>query len=237
MPDGSRLQISRRSSRSRASGTRKVYKLEETSKEEDDEEEDDEEEDDESSYHDNDSPGPSPPHSPGPPSSPGDRSPSPPLRDPGDPRDTGTPGTPGLPGNPDGTGNMAGRNRGIGKRFSQVRKRLKERWVVGREQPDPRTSPIGSDLISPQPRGSGVNLTPPAPARPGGSGRAVSPGSDPRGDRPLRLRHSGEPAAPPPPPPDQVRRSRQPPDWFQAGGSTPVQGVRKAGKSSKGRKL
>ena len=178
-----------------------------------------------------------PPHPPGSSSSPGDRSPSPPLRDTGDPRDPGTRVTPGPAGNLDGTGNMTGKNKGIGKRLYQVKKKLKERWEVRREQPDPRTSPIGPDLISPQPQGSGVKLTPPAPARPGRSGRTVSPGSELRGDRPLRLRPPGESAAPPSPPLDQGRRSRQPPDWFQAGGSTPVQGVRKAGKSSKGRKL
>jgi hypothetical protein len=118
-----------------------------------------------------------------------------------------------------------------------VKKKLKERWEVGRRQPDPRHNPIGPDPISPRPQGSGVNLTPLALARPGRSGRTVSPGSELRGDRPLRLQPPGESAAHPSPPRDLGHRSRHPPDWFQAGGSTPATGIRKGGKGSKGRKL
>ena len=96
LPDGSQFQISRLSSRSRASESgppRRENKVEETSEEEEGES---------SSNDDDESPHPSPPPLPEPSSSRGDRSPSPPLSDPGDPgnpRDTGNPGAPGNPGN------------------------------------------------------------------------------------------------------------------------------------------
>ena len=212
LPDGSQFQISRRSSRSRASrppSRIKEYKMEETSEEEGDES---------SSNGGDESPQPSPPPLPGPSSPRRDLSP-PPID----------------PGNPGNTGDTPGRNRRLGRQFGKVRKKLQERWVV-RKHLAPSPSSTSPALPLPQPMGSLRNPTPSAPARLEEPGQAHSPGSVPLGDGPLLLRSPGEPAAPQTPP-AQGRRSRQPPDRYQAGVPTPAHRTRKEGKGNKEKKL
>ena len=210
LPDGSQFQISRRSSRSRASrppSRVREYKLEDSS----------EEEGDGSSFNDGDEgPHPPPPPLPGPSPPRGNQSPPPDL------------------GNPGGTGNTPGRNRGLGQWIRSGGKRWHERWVV-RKPLALSPSPISPALLSPRPMGAPLNPTPPAPARPEEPGQVLSPGSDHRGDRPLRPRSPGEPAAPQHPPAPS-RRSRQPPDRYQ-GGSTPAHRGKKERKGHKDKKL
>ena len=200
--DGSRYQMSRRSSRSRASrppSRRRRSSSDETSEEE---------EDGSSSDSGNEDLHPSPPSPPGPSSPRGGLSPPPDLG-----RSTGPSGS----GN---TGITPGGNSGLGRQFGKVRKRLKERWVV-RKQPALSPGLISPALPSPRPLGSLRNPTPSTPARLEEPARAPSPGSGPRGDRTLPLRTPGRQAAPPTPPALGCR-SRVPPDRYQAGVPPPA---------------
>ena len=167
---------------------------------------------------------------PGPSSPRGDLSPPPP--DLGNPGSTGNPGATGNPGN---TGDTPGRNRRLGLQFGKVKKKLQERWVV-RKHLAPSPSSTSPALPLPQPMGSLRNPTPSVPARLEESGQAHSLGSVPLGDGPLLLRSPGEPAAPQTPP-AQGRRSRQPPNRYQAGVPTPAHRTRKEAKGNKEKKL
>ena len=210
LPDGSQYQMSRRSSRSRASqppSRRRGSSSDETS----------EEEEDESS-----SAGGTEDTHPPPPSPPGPSSPRGGLSPPPDPDQSMVPSGSGN------TGNTPGRNSGLGRQIGKVRKRLQEKWIV-RKQSAPSPGLISPALPLPKPLGSLRNLKPSTPARPEEPARTPSPGSGSRGDRTLSCRTSRGLAAPSTPPALE-HRSRRPPDRYQAGLSSPATKTRKDGK-------
>ena len=218
LPDGSQFQVSRRSSRSRAASRppsrTQEYKVEDSSEEGGDES---------SSSDDDESPHPFYTPLPGPSPHRRDQSPLPDQGSPGHPGTQGSQGHSGTPGGSGTLGDTPGRNRGLGQRFSKVKQKLHEKWIVGKPR-DIRPSPIRPALPSPRPLGSPENLTPLAPARPEEPGQSLSPGPGPRRDRPLRLRSPGEPAAPQHPP-ALGRRSRQPPARYESEDFTPAHKV------------
>ena len=121
------------------------------------------------------------------------------------------------------------RNTGIGQMLGRVLgKAVREKWFV-RKPPAPASVPLSPALQVPRPLFPPENLTPPPPARPEGRAETSSTSSGSQRDRALSSRTSREQAAPPTSP-ALGRRSRHPPDRYQARLPPPATTTRKDGK-------